>query len=72
MGRNISIEGLSLPPIHPHRIQADRLLYSYDNETIKQDGIIRWRFNGQVPPQDVLDFWKHVGKKIQHAKVNPS
>lgn len=68
MVRNTYIEGLNLPPNHPFRRDAERLTQSFNTDTYKQDGIIRWKSNNQVPPQEILDFWKHIGKRFNMQK----
>lgn len=33
-------------------------------ETVVVEGIPRWLRNSQVPPQDLLELWDHVGKEF--------
>lgn len=66
--RNTYIEGLSHPLPHPFRTQAENLARQSDTDTFKEDGVIRWKSNGNVPPQEVLDFWKHIGKRFNMSK----
>lgn len=66
--RNRYIEGLNYQLPHPFRADAERLAQQFDTMTYKVDGIIRWKTNNAVPPQDVLDFWKHIGKRFNMAK----
>lgn len=66
--RNTYIEGLSYNLPHPFRAEAERLRDSFHKDTVKQDGVIRWRSSNNVPPQDVLDFWKHVGFRFNMQK----
>jgi hypothetical protein len=66
--RNRYIEGLNYQLPHPFRSEAERLRASFDTETSKQDGVIRWKSNGRVPPTDILEFWKHIGKRFNMAK----
>jgi hypothetical protein len=69
MSRNTAIEGLSLPPNHPFRRDAENLALKFDTDTTYVDAIIRWKSNNQVPPQEVLDFWKYIGKRFNMAKA---
>ena len=41
--------------------EAERLLGQFDTDTVTSGGIVRWKSNGQVPPQDVLDLWVQAG-----------
>lgn len=66
--KNNYIEGLNYGDRHPFREEAERLASSFELNTFKVDGIIRWMSNRAVPPQDVLDFWKHIGKRFNMAK----
>lgn len=65
---NRYIEGLSYQLPHPARAEAERLRQSFDTDTIKVDGVIRWKSSGRVPPTDVLDFWRHIGKRFNYNK----
>lgn len=67
---NRYIEGItkySLP--HPFRAEAERLANQFDTNTYKQDGVIRWRSNNSVPPEEVLEFWKYIGKRFNMSKA---
>lgn len=66
--RNRYIEGLNYPLPHPFRQEAERLATSFDTDTVKVDGVIYWKSNGRVPPTDVLDFWRHIGKRFNYNK----
>jgi hypothetical protein len=61
---NSYISGLNYELPHPFRADAERLRYAFDTDTIKVEGVLRWRSNNSVPPQDILDFWKHIGKRF--------
>jgi len=65
---NSYIEGLQFQLPHPFRADAERLRIQFDTDTYKDAGVVRWRSNGVVPPQEVLDFWKHIGKRFNMAK----
>lgn len=43
------------------RAESERLRDSFGTQATAIDGVVRWNSNGQVPPQDVLDFWAHLG-----------
>lgn len=30
--------------------------------------MLRWKSNNSVPPQEVLDFWKYIGKRFNMTK----
>lgn len=68
MTRNTYIEGLAYQLPHPFRRQAEDLAVKFDRDTYKVDGVLRWKSNNLVPPQDCLDFWKHIGKKFNMSK----
>jgi hypothetical protein len=36
------------------------------NDTIVTNGIPRWPSNNNVPPQDLLDLWNHIGKPFNY------
>lgn len=68
MIRNRYINGLDYELPHPFRREAERLRESYYTDTYKEDGVIRWKSNGRVPPQDILEFWRHVKLRFNMAK----
>lgn len=47
--------------------EADRLALDFDTSaSVDAAGIVRWRSNGAIPPADVLEFWRHLGKVFDH------
>jgi hypothetical protein len=32
------------------------------------DGVVRWKSNDSVPPQDILELWKYEGKDFDYVK----
>lgn len=47
----------------PYRGEAERLIADFDTQaTVDAAGVVRWNSNNQVPPEDVLELWAHVGK----------
>lgn len=67
MGNSL-IEGLNYITGHPFRNESERMVRAFDTDTYKEDGVIRWKSNGRVPPQEVLDFWKFIGKRFNMSK----
>lgn len=51
-----------------YRGEAERLIAKFDTGATVVDGIVRWNSNNQVPPTDVLDLWKHVGKEFDYDR----
>lgn len=49
------------------KAEADRLRDSFTAQASVVDGVVRWNSNGRVPPQDVLDFWRHLGMPFDHT-----
>lgn len=42
---------------------VERLLGQFSTDaTVDQNGIVRWKKSGRVPPEDILSLWAHVGK----------
>lgn len=68
MSRNVYIEGTKLALPHPFRRNAENLALKFDTDTVKIEGVIRWKSNNHVPPQEVLDFWKFIGKRFNMQK----
>lgn len=67
--RNSYIEGLGYELPHPARASSNRLLEQYETDAYKDNnGVLRWKSNNHVPPQEVLDFWKYVGKRFNMSK----
>jgi|HigsolmetaAR204D_1030405.scaffolds.fasta_scaffold02517_1 hypothetical protein len=66
--RNTYIEGLSYPITHPFRVEAERLRQAFDTNAYVVNGVVRWRSSDRVPPRDVLEFWRHVGKPFNFQK----
>lgn len=64
--RNDYIKGLGFEKSHPFRERADKLIEEFDTETTKEHGVIRWKSNGAIPPKDILEFWKHIGKEFDY------
>lgn len=50
------------------RQEAERLIANFDKGASLVEGVVRWNSNGRVPPRDVLDLWKHVGKPFDHDR----
>lgn len=58
---NRYIEGLRYPENHPFRSDAERLLNGFHTDINIKDGIIRWKSNDNIPPKEILEFWKYIG-----------
>lgn len=42
--------------------ENQRLIDNFKNNTaIDEKGVIRWITSKNVPPSDILEFWKHIG-----------
>lgn len=65
---NSYIEGLKFPLGHPFRDNAERLKDAFEKEAFVLDGVVRWRSNGMVPPEDVLEFWHYLRKPFDLKK----
>lgn len=56
------------PEGHPARSNADYAFQQFYDNTVKLDGVVRWKSNGSVPPQEILEFWQHVRFRFNMAK----
>ncbi|MBC8641631.1 hypothetical protein IAG25_32930 [Caballeronia sp. EK] len=56
------LNGLLAPRHEFQQRDAMRMLDQFDTKTEVRDGVVRWRSNDRVPPQECLDLWKFVGK----------
>jgi len=45
--------------------EVTRLLGEFETDARVDDGIVRWKSNGRVPPEDILRLWDHVGKPFE-------
>jgi hypothetical protein len=61
------IRQLENPRFAFEKQEAERLVHSFDEAEVK-DGVVRWKSNGSVPPNDVMDLWEYVGKVFDKAK----
>lgn len=69
MRGNTYIEGMQYELPHPFRRDAERLAAQFDTDTYKDSNyVLRWKSNDRVPPQEVLDFWKFIGKRFNMSK----
>lgn len=66
---NTYIRGLMYQTGHPLREQSNRLSEKFKTDVYKEQGVLRWKSNRRVPPQDILEFWKHVGHRFDIAKT---
>jgi hypothetical protein len=41
--------------------RADASVKQYFEEASDVDGVIRWKSNGKVPPQELIELWAYVG-----------
>lgn len=48
--------------------EVERLERKFTTDTTVTDGVVRWNTNKQVPPTDILDYWRWLGKPFDHAK----
>lgn len=46
--------------------REERLIVSFDEEAVVVAGIVRWKSNGEIPPQDVLALWYNAGKDFNY------
>lgn len=42
--------------------EASRIADQFDTQAAVVDGVVRWISNAQVPPADILEFWRYLGK----------
>lgn len=69
MSRNTYIEGMKYDLPHPFRQDSERLAAQFYSDTYKDSNyVLRWKSNDRVPPQEVLDFWKYIGKRFNMSK----
>lgn len=42
--------------------EATRMADKFDTDAYVKNGVVRWKSNDQVPPDDILELWEHCGK----------
>jgi hypothetical protein len=47
---------------------ATKIIDKFENNAFVLDGVVRWKTNNRVPPQDILEIWNHVGKGFDLKK----
>ena len=48
--------------------EAERLIAKFETDATVTDGVVRWDSNNRVPPSDILELWRHVGKVFDFDK----
>lgn len=48
--------------------RVDRTAAQFDTDASVGDGVVRWNSNAQVPPVDILELWRHLGKPFDFDK----
>lgn len=49
-------------PGHVYHSEANRVAGEFEtNARVDAYGVVRWISSGNVPPQDILDLWAHLG-----------
>lgn len=51
-----------------YETEVEWLLNSVRNSATYTDGVMLWNVNGNVPPEDVVEFAAHVGMPVDIAK----
>ena len=64
MKRNGYIEGLHYELPHTFREISDRMTNDFAEKAYVSAGVVRWLSNDRVPPMDILEFWKLIGKSF--------
>ena len=64
MKRNSYIEGLYYELPHTFREISDRMTNDFTEKAYVSAGVVRWLSNDRVPPMDILEFWKLIGKSF--------
>jgi hypothetical protein len=41
--------------------EKQRLIEKFETSTVIENGVVRWKSNSQVPPDDVLEVWTDAG-----------
>lgn len=55
-------------PRFPYELkEAETIRDNFAGSAEVTNGIVRWKSNGAVPPQDILDFWLYLGLPFDHA-----
>ena len=49
--------------------RAVELIIDFDLRATVEDGVVRWNSNGNIPPSDILEFWKFLGKDFDYDKT---
>lgn len=50
------------------KARAEKLVSEFETEAFVEAGVVRWKSNNSVPPTEILDLWKHVGKPFDMEK----
>lgn len=51
------------------RKEAERILIKFNDAYIDSQGVIRWKENNSVPPDDLLELWHYAGLKFDFDKA---
>lgn len=58
-----------IAPCNDHESrEAERVINKFASHAVVIDGVVTWKSNGQVPPKEMLDFWKYLGYDFDYQK----
>lgn len=64
---NRLIEGLNSSAYKFQQEESERMNAQFETDAgVSPEGVVRWKSNNNVPPSDVLEFWKHLGKSFNY------
>lgn len=47
---------------------AERVIKQFETDAYVIDGVIRWKSNDRIPPNDILELWHYKGKDFDYEK----
>lgn len=62
-------DGLNYPRGHVWREETERAISSFEGTVKLEGGVLRWASNGRVPPVELLDLWREVGKRFNYRNT---
>lgn len=67
--KNRYVDGLKYPKSHPFRTNSEKMLDAFHNDIYIENGVVRWKASGNVPPTDILNFWNFIGFDFDYDKT---
>lgn len=65
---NEYIRGLAEDAMRYEKEESERTKLQFFTNAVVEDGIVRWKSNNQVPPTEILEFWKYIGYEFDYDR----